>query len=286
MIVDRRTRIAAATALTLTAVLIPLGPASPAAADPAGLVVVKETSNATSGQDKHTDASCPDGTVVTGGGGYLTAPDSPLHYASIFRMQPTFDGSGLWLGTQENFAYAPNWRHTVIAVCAPEPPGWEIVQQIGGSQQQYVTTPSCGNGRSVIGAGGRVNEGVPEVVMEDIVPSADLKTVTVRGVEMPGSTDNDWSVTAYAICANTPAGLQRVSFPTAASSTSHQSVGGSCPAGKALYGTGVEVVAGNGNVLLSGVNIIGNDQVNVWADEILGGYGSNWSITAYGICAS
>ncbi len=286
MIVHRRAGLAAAATVTLAAVLASLGLVSPAAADPAGLVIVKETSNPTSNQSKHTDAVCPDGTIVTGGGGYLTAPGSPLSFAGIIRMQPTFDGSGFWLATQEIAAYGPTWRHTTIAICAPQPPGWEIVSATGGNQVQYVTTPTCGTGRSVIGAGGRINGGVPDVVLEDVVPSSDLKTVTVRGVEIPGSVDNDWSVTAYAICANTPAGLQRVPFATLSDSDSHKSVSGSCPAGKALYGTGVEVAVGNGHVLLSGVNVIGNDQVHVWADEIVGGYAGNWTLTAYGICAS
>jgi hypothetical protein len=60
----------------------------------------------------------------------------------------------------------------------------------------------------------------------------------------------------------------------------------SCPAGKALYGAGVGVNAGNGSVLLSGVNIAPSDTFRTWANEITGGYGGNWNITAYGICGS
>ncbi|GHJ43354.1 hypothetical protein Cs7R123_06960 [Catellatospora sp. TT07R-123] len=280
-----RTRIATGAVVVLAAAFAPLGAASPAAADPAGLVIVKETSNPTSSQSKHTDAECPGGTAVVGGGVYLTAPGSPLGYAGIVRMQPIGE-SQFWVATQEAAAYGPNWQHTAIAICVPKPAGWEIVSSVGGNQVQYVTTPSCGPGRSVVGAGGRINEGVPDVVLEDVVPSADLKTVTVRGVEIPGSTDDDWSVTAYAVCADTPAGLQRVPFPTSSSSDSHQSVSGSCPAGKALYGTGVEVNAGNGHVLLSGLNAITADKMSAWADEIVGGYSGSWSITAYGICGS
>ncbi|MDI1460899.1 hypothetical protein QEZ54_07975 [Catellatospora sp. KI3] len=272
------------TVVALATALVPLGAASPAAADPAGLVIVKETSNPTSGQSKHTDVVCPAGTAVAGGGGYLTAP-APTGYAGLIRMQPIGE-SQFWVATQEAVAYGPNWTHTTVAICVPKPAGWEIVSSVGGNQEQYVVTPSCGPGRSVIGAGGRINGGVPDVVLEDVVPSADLKTVTVRGVEVPESVDDTWSVTAYAVCADTPAGLQRVSFPSASSSDSRQTATGLCPAGKALLGTGVEVNAGNGHVLLSGINTVGVDRVSTWADEIVGGYSGNWSITAYGICAS
>jgi hypothetical protein len=280
-----RTRIAAATAVVVSASFAFLTAASPAAADPAGQVIVKSTSNPSFGDSLEMPASCPAGTAVAGGGGYLTAPGAPLGHVALYRLQPTFENK-YWVRTQRIDDSDQSWLHTAVAICVPKPTGWEIVSQLGGIQQEYVTTPTCGTGRSVIGAGGRINQGDPNVVLEDVIPSADLKTVTVRGVEITGSNDDDWRVTAYAVCANTPAGLQRVSFSTLSNSDSHKTASVSCPAGKALYGTGVGVNAGNGNVLLSGINTIGNDQVAAWADEIIGGYTSNWSITTYGICGS
>jgi hypothetical protein len=138
----------------------------------------------------------------------------------------------------------------------------------------------------VIGVGGRINGGLAQVTLEDIIPSFDLKTVTVRGVEIPGSSDDTWTVTAYAVCANTPAGLERIALSTLSNSNSHNSVNTTCDPGKALYGAGIAVNAGNGNVLLSGANITNEDRVSAWADEIPGGYANNWTVTAYGICGS
>jgi len=282
MTMNRRVRVAAVAAL---AAFTALGPASPAAADPPGLVTEIETSNYTSSH-KTTKADCPAGTVVTGGGGYLTAPNSPLGYAALYRMEPAWDGTGFWVGTEEIVGFAADWRHTAIAMCAPQPPGWEILSSTGANQAQYVTTPTCGTGRSVIGVGGRVNGGLGQVILEDLTPSFDLKTVTVRGVAVPGATDDTWTVTAYAVCANTPAGLERISLTTSSSSDSQISAVKSCPAGKALYGGGIAVNAGNGNVLLSGVNITPIDTVRTWANEIAGGYANTWNLTAYGICGS
>jgi hypothetical protein len=284
MTITRRVRVAATAAAALAAAVVPLGLAAPAAAVPPGLVVEVETSNATSSA-KTTKADCPAGTVVTGGGAYLTA-GAPLGIAALLRLEPAFDGTGYWVGSHEVAAYAPTWRHTAIAVCAPEPAGYEIVSQIGGNQVQYVTTPSCGTGRNVIGVGGRVNGGEGQVTLEDITPSFDLKTVTVRGVEIPGSTDNSWTVTAYAVCANTPPGLERISLTSVSDSDSHKVAVETCPAGKALYSAGVSVNNGNGNVLLSGANITSGITTRGWADEITGGYGNNWTVTAYGICGS
>ncbi len=262
-----------------------LAPAAPALADPSGLVLETNTSTVSS-FNKTLDADCPDGTVVTGGGGYLTSSPGAKGHVALYRLQPSADGRSFWAGMQEVDGYDEDWLLTAVAVCAPEPPGYEIVSSTGANEDQYVTTPSCGTGRSVIGMGGRINSGLGEVVLEDVVPSFDLKTVTVRGVAIPGATDDTWSVTAYAVCANTPAGLERISFSPPHGSESEALGVKSCPDGKALYGAGAAVGAGNGNVLLSGVNIAPIDIARGWANEISGGYGGNWSFTTYGICGS
>lgn len=278
-----RLRLAAGILLAFGAAVAPIGPA--AWADPAGLVVEGETS-ASNSLNKSIKATCPAGKVVTGGGGYLTTSAAAEGHVGLYRLEPAADGSGFTAGMQEVNAYAGNWLLTALAVCAPAPAGYQVVSSVGANQEQYVTTPSCGTGRSVIGMGGRVNSGTGQVVLEDVTPSFDLKTVTVRGVEIPGSTDNSWTVTAYAVCANTPAGLERISLVLPSGSPAEITGVKSCPAGKALYGAGAAMNAGNGNVLLTGVNIAPSDTARAWAHEITAGYANNWNLTVYGICGS
>jgi hypothetical protein len=93
-------------------------------------------------------------------------------------------------------------------------------------------------------------------------------------------------VTAYAVCANTPAGLERLALVLPSGSDPQATGVKSCPAGKALYGAGAAMNNGDGNGMLTGVNIAPSDIARAWANEISGGYASNWNLTVYGICGS
>ena len=275
----------AVAALTVGAVAVAFGPATPAFADPAGLVLEGETS-ISNNSDKTIKATCPSGKVVTGGGGYLTLSQAAEAHVALDRLEPAADGSGFTATMRKVDGYGGNWMVTALAICAPAPAGWQVVSSTGANQDQYVTTPSCGAGKSVIGMGGRINGGSGEVVLDDVQPAFDLKTVTVRGVAIPGGADNTWTVTAFAVCANTPPGLERVALVSAYHDDPELTLVKGCPAGKALYGAGAAIGAGNGAVLLNGVNIAPLDTVRTWAHEISGGDPGTWNLTAYGICGS
>jgi len=275
----------AVAALAVSAVAVAFGPATPALADPAGLVVEGETSVSNS-SDKTIKANCPSGKVVTGGGGYLTLSQSAEAYVGLDRLEPAADGSGFTATMREAKPYANNWMVTALALCAPAPAGWQVLSNTGANLQEYVTTPSCGAGKNVIGLGGRINGGSGDVILDDVTPSFDLKTVTVRGVAVPGGVDVTWTVTAFAVCANTPPGLERVALVGAYHSDPEDVKIKSCPVGKALYGVGAAIGAANGHVLLNGVNITPIGTVRTWAHEINGGAPGTWNLTAYGICGS
>lgn len=274
-------RAGVAAAVLVGAVGIGLGPAGPAAADPPGLVRVGATSASTS-TDKNMTVSCPAGTVVTGGGGYLTAPaGSHLGLLSLDRLEPLNNGSGFVARMREVHPDAGNWALTAEAMCAPAPPGWDVVSFTQAPNTQ-VATVSCGS-KTVIGAGGRINNGFGDVVLDHVVPSTNLSSVTVRGTVVPGTAPVGWSVTAFAVCA-TVTGVQRVSFANPPSAPGSKSISGNCPAGTALYGLGGAVSPGNGQVYLDLVHAIGTDTVATRASTV--GAPLPWTLFAYGICAS
>ena len=72
-------------------------------------------------------------------------------------------------------------------------------------------TATCPAGKQVTGVGGEITGGFGEVSMNRLEPDATLKSVTVRAEEVGGNSGRQWSVQAYAMCANTIAGSQRVS---------------------------------------------------------------------------
>lgn len=282
-------RLALAGAIAAAAT-VPLGPA-PAWADPPGLVVLAISTGATS-NDKSLTVACPAGKSATGGGGYLNANVAARGFVGLDRLEPLANGSGFVATMRETDTYAGTWSMTAKAICVNTPAGWQrnSTTTAASSFSATATTPACPTGKSVIGTGARVNSGLGEVILDDLVPSADLKTVTARAYRVPGSAHDGWTLTAYAICANTPAGLERVSWDTGAfSSTAHQSVNWNCPDAvtpKGVYSGGYEIFGGNGNVMPSGLNPISTDQVSSWGDEFHLGYAGSWNHTVYLICGS
>ena len=59
----------------------------------------------------------------------------------------------------------------------------------------------CPAGKKVIGTGGDFASGLGQVVMDDIVPSSTLTSLSVIGYEDDNGTAANWTTHAYAICA-------------------------------------------------------------------------------------
>lgn len=259
--------------------------AAPAAADPAGLEVVSTPTGLTS-VDKAHGAFCPPGKVVSGGGGFLASSSTAQGRVALDRLEPVADGSGFIAGMREagptNFP--DPWQLNTVAICVTKPAGYEIKSAPGLPEQDYVDV-SCGT-KSVIGMGGRVNNGgAGDIVLDQVNVSADLKTVTARGVDVQGGSTSGWTVTAFAICASIPAAnLALVKVPSATNSTATRLAVGVCPPGTALFSLGADIQGGNGQILLTGLNIAPTDTSRVWAAEDADGWNPSWTITAYGIC--
>ncbi|MDG4809432.1 hypothetical protein O7634_22015 [Micromonospora sp. WMMD1120] len=274
------------TAVVATAAVVAgLGWAAPASAVPAGLVTVAQSA-AESSADKSAFASCPAGKVVTGGGGYLPAGSSAAGRVGLDRLEPLSNGTGFFVTMREvgPVNFAGDWGLQALAQCATAPAGYQVVAATGAVGTQYVTA-SCGT-KKVIGMGGRINSGLGDVVLDQVVPSFDLASVTVRAVPVQGTSPAGWSATAVAVCATAPAGLERIArIGTSASDPSDSGLK-ACPAGKGLYSAGADINAGNGQVLLTAINITGGNTVRVRADEDADGLAGSWSLNGYGICGS
>ncbi|MFI5928290.1 hypothetical protein ACIA3K_20325 [Micromonospora sp. NPDC051543] len=271
--------------VSTAAVVAGMAWAAPAWAVPAGLETVTHSA-AESSADKSALASCPAGKVVTGGGGFLTAGSSADGRVGLDRLEPLANGTGFFVTMREagpaNFA--GDWGLQAVAQCATTPAGYQVVATTGAVGTEYVTA-SCGT-KKVIGMGGRVNNGQGDVVLDQVVPSFDLTSVTVRAVAVQGTSPAGWSATSIAVCANGPAGLERVALTGTSASNSSDHAVKTCPADKGLYSAGADINAGNGQVLLTAINITGGNTVRVRADEDADGFAGSWSLNGYGICGS
>jgi hypothetical protein len=278
MTVSRQVGAALAAVATAAVVL-----ATPAAADPPGIVRVGSTS-ASHSFDKALLASCPAGTVVTGGGGYLTAPAAAHQgLVALDRLEPLDNGSGFISAMREVHPDLNNWQLSTDAICMPTPLGWDVIPVTGPIGTQTVVA-NCGT-KNLIGVGGRINNGGGDMVLDHVVPSADLKSVTVRGTPVAGRSPVNWSVTAFAVCAYVE-DLVRITPFVPASSTAHKGVSASCPPGMALYSASAAISPGNGQLFLSVVHEITVHTFSVAADEDDDGYNLNWTLFGYGICGA
>ena len=138
----------------------------------------------------------------------------------------------------------------------------------------------------MLSAAGDVTPGNGDVLIDDVRPSADLQSVTVNAVEDETGTAADWQVSALAVCAYPPPGLERVSA-TSPLNSQNKSVAATCPSGKRVLGVGADLNTFVGQVLLDDLRPdAGLTSVTANALEDETGNSTNWSVTAYAVCAA
>ncbi|MGW3604360.1 hypothetical protein [Micromonospora sp. NPDC005161] len=187
------------------------------------------------------------------------------------------------------------------AVVAPASPASAAVPglvriaatSVTNSADFHSATATCPVGKVLTGTGYALNGVTGEGVVDDLRPNGGPATaptaVTVGAYETEAFAGN-WSVTAYAICANPLPGLVRVSATSVSNSADFHSATATCPVGKVLTGTGYELngVTGEGVVddfRPNGGVAAAPTSVNVGAYES-DATALNWSATAYAICAN
>ena len=192
-------------------------------------------------------------------------------------------------GAEDGTGFIENWSVIANAICATPPAGLQLVTATSPTTSSSKgVTATCPTGKRVVGTGADLAGGLGQVVLDDIAPNAGLTAVTAFGVEDGNGTTNNWTIRAFAVCANPPAGLQRVAITSASSSDVDKSSTAPCPAGKDLLGLGGELTGGAGQVALNALNLLTGPpaSVRVEASEDEDGQAANWSLTAYAICAN
>ncbi|MGN9809251.1 hypothetical protein ACTMSW_07820 [Micromonospora sp. BQ11] len=271
-------------------------PASPASAAVPGLVRIAATSASTSNDFQAVTATCPAGKVLTGAGYVLNGATGEA-VVDDFRPNggPATAPTAVTVGAYEAEAFAGNWSVTAYAVCANPLAGLVRVSVTGASASSdfQSTTATCPAGKVLTGTGFELNGATGEGVVDDFRPNGGPATaptaVTVGAYEAEAFAGN-WSVTAYAICANPLAGLVRATATSAVTSDDFQSITTACPAGKVLTGAGFELNGATGEAVVDDFRPNGGpaaapSTVNVGAYEE-DAFAGTWSSTSFGICAT
>jgi hypothetical protein len=179
-----------------------------------------------------------------------------------------------------------NWTLSVGALCATPPPGLERVSATSPlNSSNKLVTATCPAGKRVLGAGADINSFNGQVILDDLRPNAALTSVTANALEDETGNPINWSLTAYAVCADAIAGLERISETSPLDSAVSKVLFPGCPNGKVATGIGADINTFNGQVMLDALDTGGSENVLLEAIEDETGNPINWSMTAYVICA-
>jgi hypothetical protein len=87
----------------------------------------------------------------------------------------------------------------------------------------------CPAGKGLVSAGASLSAVNGHVVLDDVIPNADLASVTVKAFEDEQGTTADWTVFACAICATgQPFGIERVAAMSTGTSTDFKAAFAEC----------------------------------------------------------
>jgi hypothetical protein len=250
-----------------------------------GMVRVDPTSAGTSAA-KSLTATCPAGKQVISAG----ASTSPAGgHVVIDRVEPNAALTTVTVHADEDeTGTATTWTLRAFVICAPPPPGLELVTAASASNStDKSVVATCPSGKRLLGNGAEITGAAGEVLLDGQLPNDARTAVTVNAREDQSGTAADWSLTAYAICAAPQVGLERVRVTGASDSTAHKLVTAPCPAGTSVVGVGGTINSPNGQVVLDGLYPdSGLTSAKIDAVEDADGNSANWSLTAYAMCAA
>jgi hypothetical protein len=144
-------------------------------------------------------------------------------------------------------------------------------------------TANCDSGQRVIGGSAWLVRADGDVRIVDMIPRTDYLYAFAR--EDEDGTNASWQLFASAVCADPIPGMDIVERTSTVTSDPWNSVAADCTGGDQLLGTGYRVNDGNGQVGLDDLKVTSSTRLTVWAYEDGTGYGSNWSVTAFAVCA-
>jgi hypothetical protein len=182
-----------------------------------------------------------------------------------------------------------NWSIAATAVCADPLPGLEIVSQTSefnrGTARQV--SAICPFGKRVIGAGASLSNGFGQISTASL-EIFDNHT-TAAAIDDENGYSGNWSVTAYAICVDTFAGVHIVRAASASgfNSTSPKTAIVGCDSAARPVAVGWALDWGGRSaeqVLNAFADIsVGGGVVNLGVEDA-DGFGGNWTNNAIAVC--
>jgi hypothetical protein len=164
---------------------------------PLDLQIASLTSSFGSGPARDAFVLCPSGRELIGGGASLSQGFGQIS----MELMGTGDTFVDAFAEQDDDGYTGSWSVTSYAICAFPIPGLQkvVTTTASNSFTPKTTTATCPAGTRALGGGWSMN-GQGQVYITGISTQTDGETVTAY--EDGNGYSGDWSLTAYAICAN------------------------------------------------------------------------------------
>ncbi|HEX8103615.1 MAG TPA: hypothetical protein VF533_13450 [Solirubrobacteraceae bacterium] len=232
-------------------------------------------------------AACDEGTQVVGTGAETDGGRGEVWLERFGPQENPPDSTGATWITETG----RNADVTATALCATAPADLELVIAPYAGQRPddpvKTATATCPAGKRVLSGGAQTASTANHVMLQGLVPSADLTSVRATLSETENGLPGDWSAAATALCATPPPGLQRVSRTTVADSAEIKTATIACPAGKHAVGAGAAVTPALGQITLDDIRFnAALTAVTVEAFEDVSGTAGSWSLTAHAVCVS
>jgi hypothetical protein len=237
--------------------------------------------------NKSFNASCPTGKRLLGTGADIGGGSGQVGIAELI---PNAALRGMSVrAVEDGDGFGADWSLGGSGLCATPVPGLErVVAASPANSANKGATATCPAGKRLLGTGAAIGGGGGQVVLRELIPNAALTSVSAFGAEDDTGFSGNWSVTAYAVCANPVAGLELVTATSATDSSSDKAAVATCPVSKLVTGVGGRLKGAGGQVFMDDLISFPNPAtgVQVVGIEDQSGTGANWSATAYAICAN
>lgn len=218
--------------------------AQPAAAMP-GLNKQSEISPTDSVSPKTITATCPAGTTVIGGGGWVFAISAAdERKVMLTRLEPVASVSQngyVVTGTEVAPGMTGDWWVEAYALCANTPAGYEIASTTTApsSVSTQQTVAICTGNKRVFGSGARINNPGGQVSLQLTRWDGPRGIGRATAKEDANGYSASWSLTAFAVCANDQPGFVAVSAGTPTGPEDTKLAFVTCPAGTFVHSTAV-----------------------------------------------
>ena len=283
----------AAGLLTAPAIALPVAPAQAVNS----ITVVSANSASNSLTTKTITVDCPLGTSLYGPGGGITGGGGNVALEAVVpEGNPPFRAR---VTARELGAFTGNWSVSAWASCGPFTNNLQVVP--GNRASSTATTKeidarceSAGAGLRLYGTGFRVNGGVGNVLVHDVIPGTSIspRSVTVRATARPGFTPN-WGLDAFAVCATAAPTMGIEQASTTSTSSSSKGINSqNCPTGTFAHGVGSQTsapapntTAVDGRIALTTTAALFTALGSAAAAEN-GTVSDNWRLQVYVVCSN